>query len=109
MASPHDVTLLRECTPPLFATPRSVALPQFLANGIACLDRRFGFKLVATEPAHIFEEHGHRAAGPDLTIAEYFNGVLQLMSDGSHQIAIRRPRVDEDEEHSVWAGYRHRV
>ena len=40
-------------------------------------------------------------------MAEHFNRVLQLVPDGSHEIAIRFPRVDKDPEHTVWASYRH--
>src|SRR5262245_9405538 len=96
----------------LLSTLRGRAFSQFGAHGITCHDCGVGFKAIAAsadQATAIEIEQGYLAAAPDVAMAEYFNRMLQFMSDGSHDFVIRLLRVDENSEHSIGAGHRHRV
>jgi hypothetical protein len=92
----------------LFAT-LSDAIPPFIAHRNARPNGRIGLEPEATRVAHLFVEQDHRAVVPDGAMAKHFNRVLQFVPDVCHEVAIRRPRFHKDPQHSVWAGYRHRV
>jgi hypothetical protein len=92
----------------LFATLGSGACSQFSAHSKARLEGRSGLKSVGPVVASSVKEQNHSADAPDRWIAEDFNRVLQFVPDGSHEVAVRLPRVDPDLEQSVWTGDRHR-
>ncbi len=94
---------------PLFASFRRRVFLKLGAHDLTCSNCGIGLKPAATRVADPHIEQGHRAEAPDVAIAEDFNRMLEFMPDICHEIAIRRPRVDKDTEHSVWTHRRHRM